>query len=1224
MNRALPRPSASIRPRGTSGLVHLSRTCLGLGLAALVALGGSSCSSGLPDSNSGSSPTLNPTNNLSLGFNPGIDLTGADAQITEKSVVGARLPMPDGSSLEVIFTAFATAAPADDVGGQGPLVKGSNPPSDDNDTSDVFVAAVVNAGITFEQAFVETFRHPRCINCHGFNSAASPTIPAHTGGRSGDCSVCHTDGAAGIANVQWEAPPAELDFRNKTVEELCEQVKDFEGDVSEHMKGDEKIDWSISSGQVPDNGPGPTTLPVAPISKGEWDRRVDEWVQGGMICDSSGAVKDIKLVSQVGSGAASRTGNGPSFSPTLTYLPIQDPILPVDKGVAVDTLVGILLVAYATDASDLTAGDTNGATDIYRQSYDVLVDRDADGNFEAGGVHLRRSGLTLISQRSGLRANGASSRPDIGETGSFIAFESLATNLVVGFQDANGADEPDVFLSRAGSGLNTLLSHDVANPVRGGDGPSHRPVLGSGGMVVAWESGASNLVTGDGNDVQDIFWTRFDGNGAKSATSRASVRTGGQEGTAGACRNADIHALNVTGTEALIVYESDKTDLIAPLAVSAIPSVYLHDSRTGGLTTLISQARPGAAPGVPGNGGSRFPQLSPLGNAIAYETLASNVDTVRPNDGNGVSDVVLVDLNPLFTSGQVRGRRLSISGNGADGNGPSRRPLLARFLAPDSLCDSTLFAAYLTAATNVGGSENSNSVILLLDEDELPASGPSCQIVVDREVADPGEDFSFDGGESTSTVAITNYQWEFGDGNFGSGENVQHAYDTPGTYEVTLRVTDASGGCSSCVTSVRVNARPTCQVTSDREVAQFEGDPVTFRFDASESSDPDGEIVSYTWELDRNGSPVTTTVPQVDFEIDTPGDHFVLVTVTDDDGTSSVGTCAAVVRLNSPPVCEFEVTAQDGVLFTNENATFDASASSDAESSNANLTFEWDFGDGTSATGMVVQHAYDRRGVGEDFTVTVTLTVSDPNGGVSTCSAPVDVTFQPNQGPDIEIAINGTSIPDQNPPDITGLYVNQTITIDATATTDPDGDDADLTFDWDILDAGGNELTPQLLNPQGSLITIETSVHGIGQLTLMVTDVPPAGEAAASSDRNLELPIGARFLSVNEIVQGCGSTARSCHLFIAPGFSQSPSVTYNSLLNQMASCSNVGINPATRVMVDPAGGDAGLNNSTLWLMTNPATNATLINCTSRGSMDITDPDRLSIIESWIRAGAANN
>src|SRR5204862_2107304 len=81
-------------------------------------------------------------------------------------------------------------------------------------------------------------------------------------------------------------------------------------------------------------------------------------------------------------------------------------------------------VAFQSDATNLVAGDTNGATDVF--------------------VYDRQTGMTeRVSVASdGTQANNASSYPVLSADGRFVAFDSAATNLVAG--DTNGAT--DVFV----------------------------------------------------------------------------------------------------------------------------------------------------------------------------------------------------------------------------------------------------------------------------------------------------------------------------------------------------------------------------------------------------------------------------------------------------------------------------------------------------------------------------------------------------------------------------------------------------------------------------------------------------------------------------------------------------------------------------------------------------------------------------------------------------------
>lgn len=88
------------------------------------------------------------------------------------------------------------------------------------------------------------------------------------------------------------------------------------------------------------------------------------------------------------------------------------------------------------------------------------------------------------------------------------------------------------------------------------------------------------------------------------------------------------------------------------------------------------------------------------------------------------------------------------------------------------------------------------SVALVDEEVELNAAGSWAW-------ADDGE-----GNPVRDTEAITGYEWDFADGDDADGAVVTHAFDTPGTYPVKLKVT-SSGGFTEMIYSIRVVAIPT-------------------------------------------------------------------------------------------------------------------------------------------------------------------------------------------------------------------------------------------------------------------------------------------------------------------------------------------------------------------------------------------------------------------------------
>src|SRR6185369_16317790 len=68
-----------------------------------------------------------------------------------------------------------------------------------------------------------------------------------------------------------------------------------------------------------------------------------------------------------------------------------------------------------------------------------------------------------------------------------------------------------------------------------------------------------------------------------------------------------------------------------------------------------------------------------------------------------------------------------------------------------------------------------------------------------------GSPVQFNGsGSSDSEGQIAGYQWDFGDGGFGTGPSPSHTYSTQGTYNVTLIVTDSGGLTASATTTATI------------------------------------------------------------------------------------------------------------------------------------------------------------------------------------------------------------------------------------------------------------------------------------------------------------------------------------------------------------------------------------------------------------------------------------
>lgn len=138
-------------------------------------------------------------------------------------------------------------------------------------------------------------------------------------------------------------------------------------------------------------------------------------------------------------------------------------------------------VAFESNSSDLVAGDTNGAFDIFLKD-----------------IH---TGLTkrVSADAGGTQANSGSLRPVISADGRYVSFDTFAGNLVAG--DTNGAK--DVLVKDMANGAIVRVSTDSSG--NQANDSSVFPAISADGRYVAFASLATNLVAGDTNKVFDVF-----------------------------------------------------------------------------------------------------------------------------------------------------------------------------------------------------------------------------------------------------------------------------------------------------------------------------------------------------------------------------------------------------------------------------------------------------------------------------------------------------------------------------------------------------------------------------------------------------------------------------------------------------------------------------------------------------------------------------------------------
>uniref|UniRef100_UPI002B26D519 PKD domain-containing protein n=1 Tax=Nocardioides sp. TaxID=35761 RepID=UPI002B26D519 len=280
---------------------------------------------------------------------------------------------------------------------------------------------------------------------------------------------------------------------------------------------------------------------------------------------------------------------------------------------------------------------------------------------------------------------------------------------------------------------------------------------------------------------------------------------------------------------------------------------------------------------------------------------------------------------------------------------------------------------------------------------------PTAVATANPSSATTGQTVSFSGlGSTDDTTAIgdLDFSWDFGDGGStkdASGATVSRAFNTAGTYQVTLTVTDAQGLNDKVTVPVTVtgdpvvNTAPSANASADPSTVDVGESVALSAAGSTDNETPNGII--YSWDFGDGGSTQDATGRDVDTTYDAPGEYDATVTVTDPEGLSDTATVTVTVNGVTPPVDTTDPTAVAKVspqkVFVKRAVTLDASGSSDDTSASDDLTYSWSKGDGgddVDATGEQATVKFTQPG-----RYTVTLTVTDEAGNSSTATKRVRV-----------------------------------------------------------------------------------------------------------------------------------------------------------------------------------------------------------------------------------------
>ncbi len=299
-----------------------------------------------------------------------------------------------------------------------------------------------------------------------------------------------------------------------------------------------------------------------------------------------------------------------------------------------------LFVAFASQATNLVAGDMNVLTDVF--------------------VRDRAMGTTeRVSVDTGAGdPDGFSQSASINSDGQFVAFESVATDLVAG--DTNLAR--DIFVRDRMAGTTERVSLDGAAAEVNND--SFSPSISDTGQFVTFASIATDLIAGDMNLARDIFVR----DRMAATIERVSVDTMGAEA------NDNSFNPSISGDGQFVAFESAATNLVIG-DTNIRTDIFVRD-RMMGTTERVSVLSFGLGEG---NGNSFDPSISANGRFVTFMSAATNL---VPGDTNASADIFLHDRVTTLTI------RLSTTVFAVEGDNDSFNPSIsgnARFIAFDSM-----------------------------------------------------------------------------------------------------------------------------------------------------------------------------------------------------------------------------------------------------------------------------------------------------------------------------------------------------------------------------------------------------------------------------------------------------------------------------------------------------------------------------------------------------------
>lgn len=364
---------------------------------------------------------------------------------------------------------------------------------------------------------------------------------------------------------------------------------------------------------------------------------------------------------------------------------------------------------------------------------------------------------------------------------------------------------------------------------------------------------------------------------------------------------------------------------------------------------------------------------------------------------------------------------------------------------------------------------------------------PQAMFSISKDNPDALENVKFDASESKDVdTEITAWNWDFGDGEKDEGKIAPHSYHQGGIYTVTLTVIDDDDPKQSNQTNktIQVNGLPIPIIDYSPRDPQLR-DSIDFNSSKSRDSDPKGSIEGYFWEFgDGDSSPRMHPSPH---KYESNGSYIVNLTVYDDMGATNI--TSVIIKIDLPPVAV--ITIEPNQLHnTGDEVKFDASGSTDSD---GNIrSYQWNFGDGATLSGIQVSHIYMQSG---EFTVS--LNVTDDNNASNQRGEPLEINALP---------IANFTFDPQDPKE------GDEITFDASASKDQDGSINYYWWDFDETKTEGKKAyysyhTYKRLGEYNITLTVQDNLGTTNSTTRIINVNPPGKNGINANARNSSVEI---------------------------------------------------------------------------------------------------------------------